>query len=55
MIGVFIGLRLGILGWTTAFTFGWGIRAFVLSLSLCVCGKVNREMMNDDEKTKRER
>jgi len=34
MIGVFVGLRLGILGRTTAFTLGWGIDALILRLSL---------------------
>ena len=53
MIGVFVSLRLGILGRATAFTLGWGIDALILSLSLCVCGKVNRRMMND-EKTGRD-
>lgn len=43
MIGVFIGVRLGILGRTTTFTFGWGICALVLSLSLCVCVWENDE------------
>ena len=42
VIGVFLGVRLGVLGRTTAFALGWGIDALILSLSLRVCGKVNR-------------
>jgi hypothetical protein len=34
VIGVFIGLRLGILGRTTTFTLRWGICTLILSLSL---------------------
>ena len=53
VIGVFIGLRLGILGGATALTLGWGIDAFILSLSLRVW-ESEWGMMND-EKTERDR
>ena len=42
MIGIFIGVRLGVLGRATAFALGWRIDAFILGLSLRGCGKVNR-------------
>ena len=42
VIGLFIGVWLGVLGRTTAFALGWRIAALILSLSLRVCGKVNR-------------
>jgi len=55
VIGVFVGIRLGVLGRATAFALGWRIDALILSLSLRRCGKVNRRVVMNDERVGRDR